>query len=91
MISRLRVIWAGLDGKETVLVDCPPGEGLRVCETTHPPTYYLPPSTVLVPLTKTSRSTFCEVSLGQSSIMSCSDPQLGSTLRRPLTQPPLHH
>jgi len=28
----------------------------------HPPTYYLPPDSVKVPLQKTSKSTYCEVS-----------------------------
>ncbi|MCJ1402635.1 hypothetical protein MMC11_005855 [Xylographa trunciseda] len=31
-----------------------------VLETTHPPTYYLPPSAVLAPLVKSSHSSFCE-------------------------------
>ncbi|KAI0019880.1 DUF427-domain-containing protein [Xylariomycetidae sp. FL0641] len=31
-----------------------------VLETHHPPTYYLPPSSVQVPLTKTSRTSYCE-------------------------------
>lgn len=29
-------------------------------ETHHPPTYYLPPSSIKVPLTKTARTTYCE-------------------------------
>ncbi|CAG8959824.1 hypothetical protein HYFRA_00001732 [Hymenoscyphus fraxineus] len=35
-------------------------EAYWVLETYHPPTYYLPPSSVLVPLVATKRSTFCE-------------------------------
>ncbi|TLS29926.1 hypothetical protein PpBr36_02545 [Pyricularia pennisetigena] len=31
-----------------------------VLETHHPPTYYLPPSSVLAPLAKTTRRTYCE-------------------------------
>ncbi|MCJ1292568.1 hypothetical protein MMC34_004119 [Xylographa carneopallida] len=31
-----------------------------VLETTHPPTYYLPPSSILAPLAKSSHSSFCE-------------------------------
>ncbi|KAL8897380.1 MAG: hypothetical protein Q9207_007246 [Kuettlingeria erythrocarpa] len=31
-----------------------------VLETTHPPTYYLPPSSLLVSLTRSSHSSFCE-------------------------------
>ena len=32
----------------------------RVLETHHPPTYYLPPSSIQIPLTKLPRQTFCE-------------------------------
>jgi uncharacterized protein (DUF427 family) len=35
-------------------------EGYWVLETYHPPTYYLPPSSMKVPLHKNSRSTMCE-------------------------------
>ncbi|WWC71000.1 uncharacterized protein I206_104953 [Kwoniella pini CBS 10737] len=56
--NRLRVIWTTNDGTETVIADTT--EGFRVLETTHPPTYYLPPSSIKVPLEKTSRQTFCE-------------------------------
>ncbi|KAK8074091.1 hypothetical protein PG994_004990, partial [Apiospora phragmitis] len=35
-------------------------EACWVLETHHPPTYYLPPSSILVPLTQTSRLSFCE-------------------------------
>ncbi|KAL8916638.1 MAG: hypothetical protein Q9208_008397 [Pyrenodesmia sp. 3 TL-2023] len=31
-----------------------------VLETTHPPTYYLPPNSLLIPLTRSSHSSFCE-------------------------------
>lgn len=31
-----------------------------ILETHHPPTYYLPPSSITVPLQKTSRQTYCE-------------------------------
>ncbi|KAL8757925.1 MAG: hypothetical protein Q9184_004083 [Pyrenodesmia sp. 2 TL-2023] len=31
-----------------------------VLETTHPPTYYLPPSSLFIPLTRSSHSSFCE-------------------------------
>ncbi|KAH6674669.1 hypothetical protein B0J14DRAFT_652854 [Halenospora varia] len=35
-------------------------EAYWVLETYHPPTYYLPPSSLKVPLSTTKRSTFCE-------------------------------
>lgn len=35
-------------------------EAYWVLETHHPPTYYLPPSSIMVPLQKNSRSTMCE-------------------------------
>ncbi|MCJ1250252.1 hypothetical protein MMC30_007478 [Trapelia coarctata] len=35
-------------------------EAYWVLETTHPPTYYLPPSSIQVPLTKTTHSSLCE-------------------------------
>ncbi|WWD05327.1 hypothetical protein V865_003400 [Kwoniella europaea PYCC6329] len=56
--NRLRVIWTSSEGTETIIADST--EGYRVLETSHPPTYYLPPSAVKVPLTKTTRQTFCE-------------------------------
>ncbi|KAL8712718.1 MAG: hypothetical protein Q9225_006895 [Loekoesia sp. 1 TL-2023] len=31
-----------------------------VLETTHPPTYYLPPDSILLPLTRSSHSSYCE-------------------------------
>ncbi|KAL8870434.1 MAG: hypothetical protein Q9174_003524 [Haloplaca sp. 1 TL-2023] len=31
-----------------------------VLETTHPPTYYLPSSSILLPLTRTPKTSFCE-------------------------------
>ncbi|CAM6109657.1 unnamed protein product [Calypogeia fissa] len=35
-------------------------DALWVLETTHPPTYYFPPSSIVTPLTKTPRKSFCE-------------------------------
>jgi len=35
-------------------------DGYWVLETHHPPTYYLPPSSLQVPLKKTDRSSYCE-------------------------------
>ncbi|KAK4688377.1 hypothetical protein P7C73_g1731, partial [Tremellales sp. Uapishka_1] len=56
--NRLRVVWYDLEGKETVIADTT--DAFRVLETSHPPTYYLPPSSLQRSLTKTSRHTFCE-------------------------------
>ncbi|KAI0394529.1 hypothetical protein F5Y17DRAFT_427674 [Xylariaceae sp. FL0594] len=47
-------------------------EAYWVLETHHPPTYYLPPSSILVPLTRTSKSSFCEWK-GHASYYSISD------------------
>lgn len=72
---RLRVLWTGKNGVETVLADST--EGYRVLETrcvrstgrgreltrcSHPPTYYIPPKDVNTALlSKTARQSFCEV------------------------------
>ncbi|KAI1328698.1 hypothetical protein F5Y16DRAFT_368444 [Xylariaceae sp. FL0255] len=47
-------------------------EAYWVLETHHPPTYYLPPSSLHVPLSKTSRSSFCEWK-GQATYYSISE------------------
>jgi uncharacterized protein (DUF427 family) len=49
----LRVVWNGTTIAETK-------EAFWVLETYHPPTYYLPPSSLTVDLQKTSRSSYCE-------------------------------
>lgn len=49
----LQVIWNG-----TVIADTK--EAYWVLETYHPPTYYLPPSSLKVPLSTTSHSSYCE-------------------------------
>lgn len=54
----LQVIWFSPSGEQTVIAETT--EGMRVCETSHPPTYYLPPSSLKVPLRTTSKSSFCE-------------------------------
>jgi uncharacterized protein (DUF427 family) len=56
--NRLRVVWYAHDGSETVLAETT--EAYRVLETSHPPTYYLPPESVKVSLQSTPRHTFCE-------------------------------
>ncbi|GFZ50615.1 hypothetical protein JCM24511_08373 [Saitozyma sp. JCM 24511] len=56
--NRLRVVWYAHDGSETVLAETT--EAYRVLETSHPPTYYLPPESVKVSLHSTPRHTFCE-------------------------------
>jgi uncharacterized protein (DUF427 family) len=35
-------------------------QGLRVLETTHPPTYYLPPDSIKIQIQKTKKQTYCE-------------------------------
>lgn len=49
----LQVKWNGQTIAET-------RDAYWVLETHHPPTYYLPPSSVQIPLQKTSRQTYCE-------------------------------
>ncbi|SCZ90637.1 BZ3500_MvSof-1268-A1-R1_Chr1-3g02117 [Microbotryum saponariae] len=59
---RLRIVWTDEEGQESVLADTM--SGYRVLETSHPPTYYIPPKDVNTEwLTKSPRSSFCEVSL----------------------------
>ncbi|KZL66012.1 conserved domain (DUF427) containing protein [Colletotrichum tofieldiae] len=53
-VSRhLQILWSG-----QVIADT--RGAYRVLETHHPPTYYLPPASVKVPLTPTDRTTYCE-------------------------------
>ncbi|KAK4705946.1 hypothetical protein P7C70_g268, partial [Phenoliferia sp. Uapishka_3] len=55
----LKVVWKAADGKEYPVASTT--EGYRVLETTHPPTYYIPPQDVDQSLLeKTARSSFCE-------------------------------
>lgn len=54
----LKVIWEARDGTQTVLAETT--EGMRVCETSHPPTYYLPPSALKVETSTTAKTSFCE-------------------------------
>ncbi|WVQ96329.1 hypothetical protein IAU59_003433 [Kwoniella sp. CBS 9459] len=56
--NRLRVIWISSDGQETIVADTT--DGYRVLETTHPPTYYFPPSAIKVDLEQTSKQSYCE-------------------------------
>lgn len=52
--ARLRVVFKGLDIADTTT-------GLRVLETHHAPTYYIPPTDVVASaLVPTSRETYCE-------------------------------
>lgn len=48
-------------------------EGWWVLETFHPPTYYLPPSSIKVPLIKQSNSSYCEWK-GQATYWSIAKP-----------------
>lgn len=54
----LQVIWTGADGAQTIIAET--DKGYRVCETSHPPTYYLPPDALRVPIAKTGKTSFCE-------------------------------
>ncbi|PWN89342.1 DUF427-domain-containing protein [Acaromyces ingoldii] len=58
--ARLRVVWRAPDHSETVVADTT--QGYRVLETSHPPTYYFPPSDVNQALLAPSaaRRTWCE-------------------------------
>ena len=55
-----------------------------VLETHHPPTYYLPPSSIKVPLSTTAKSSFCEWK-GRAQYYSIEDPsQAGRTVQNRL-------
>jgi len=72
-ISRhVRVAWEGQDIAET-------NEAFWVLETHHPPTYYLPPSSMRIPLTKLNRKTYCEWK-GMASYYSVTSPTSGTTV-----------
>lgn len=80
--NKLQVIWfhppssadgSGASGERRQTVIAETTDALRVCETSHPPTYYLPPSSLLstsqsggdggvggVKLEKTGKRSFCE-------------------------------
>jgi len=57
---RLRVIWRDAQGQSTTIADTT--SAYRVLETSHPPTYYLPPSDVRTEFLRPSaaRRTMCE-------------------------------
>lgn len=54
-----------------------------VLETHHPPTYYLPPSAVTIPLQKTSRQTYCEWK-GSATYWSVTPPGSSSSAQQPI-------
>ena len=58
--ARLRVVWVTPSKQELVIAETT--KGYRVLETSHPPTYYFPPSSVKMDLIKPSkaRRTMCE-------------------------------
>ena len=59
--KRLRVVLQDSSGSEQVLADSV--SAYRICETSSPPTYYIPVKDVKMHLFKqNSKSTFCEVS-----------------------------
>ncbi|WYZ39033.1 hypothetical protein EsH8_III_000947 [Colletotrichum jinshuiense] len=51
--KHLQIVWNG-----QVIADT--RDAYWVLETHHPPTYYLPPASLKVPLARTRRSTYCE-------------------------------
>ncbi|KAI6357065.1 hypothetical protein MCOR25_007763 [Pyricularia grisea] len=51
-----------------------------VLETHHPPTYYLPPSSILAPLAKTARRTYCEWK-GHATYHAITHPTTGETVQ----------
>ncbi|KAN0061603.1 mRNA-decapping enzyme subunit 2 [Thecaphora frezii] len=59
-VARLRVIWVTPSKQELTIADTM--QGYRVLETSHPPTYYFPPSSVRTDLIQRSkaRRTMCE-------------------------------
>ncbi|KAM0751867.1 DUF427-domain-containing protein [Meredithblackwellia eburnea MCA 4105] len=73
----LKVIWTDSEGKETIIAST--RDGYRVLETSHPPTYYIPPKDVNVALLeKTNKSSFCEWK-GQASYFNFLPPSSAST------------
>ncbi|KAL7420543.1 mRNA-decapping enzyme subunit 2 [Cryptotrichosporon argae] len=56
--NHLKVVWFAADGTESTIAET--REALRVLETSHPPTYYLPPGSVRVALAPSAKHTFCE-------------------------------
>ncbi|KAK1758127.1 hypothetical protein QBC47DRAFT_295510 [Echria macrotheca] len=66
--KHIQIMWHG-----ALVADCPAGESYWVLETHHPPTYYIPPKCVRLPLCTTPRSTFCEYK-GQATYYSLMSP-----------------
>lgn len=56
--NTFKVVWTDLAGHETVLAET--DQAYRILETSHPPTYYLPPDSIKLPLISSSKHTFCE-------------------------------
>ncbi|KAF8859893.1 DUF427-domain-containing protein, partial [Acephala macrosclerotiorum] len=55
-------------------------EAYWILETYHPPTYYLPPTSVTIPLTKTPKSTYCEWK-GYATYYSITSPDIKETIK----------
>jgi len=77
----LRVVWgSGLD--ELVLVDTT--QAYRILETSHPPTYYVPPTDIKMEfLRQNARSTFCEWK-GHASYYDFHPPSATSSASQPI-------
>ncbi|GAB7323642.1 hypothetical protein MBLNU13_g07124t1 [Cladosporium sp. NU13] len=70
----LRIVWNNTLIAETT-------SAYWVLETYHPPTYYLPPSALQIPLQKTPRSSYCEWK-GQATYYSVTNPEDGKEVVR---------
>lgn len=59
--NRLQVVYYPASGSPPITI-ADTSSGYRVCETSHPPTYYLPPESVQpgVRVTKTGKESYCE-------------------------------
>jgi uncharacterized protein (DUF427 family) len=69
----LRVVWNNTLIAETT-------SAYWVLETYHPPTYYLPPSSLKIPLQKTPHSSYCEWK-GQATYYAVTNPADGEVVR----------
>lgn len=56
--NKLQVIWTDLQGNETIIAET--SDAYRVLETSHPPTYYLSPDSMKIPISTTAKHSFCE-------------------------------
>ncbi|EME41541.1 hypothetical protein DOTSEDRAFT_46513 [Dothistroma septosporum NZE10] len=69
----LEIKWGGQTIAETK-------EAYWVLETFHPPTYYLPPSSLTIPLSKNSHGSYCEWK-GRASYYDAANPNSGEVVK----------